>query len=198
MSGTLKIGSKTLVTHDTNTNVAKIQLGSTSDVVITGSDGSNVLSESSGVVKLANVFRYAQIKFSGDQQNISDHTVVFNQTAIDSGNLLTTDYDGSSTNSGKIRFNETGLYLVFGTSSIEDNQNERRIEGYFKENTTVIWENFVHIIGTDGDTSRTSLNFNLVLNVTNPTSDYTFLIDSDDGNTGDLKMFTIQFLKLSN
>jgi len=52
MSGTLKVGGKTLATHDTNTNVAKIQLGSTSDVVLTDSAGNNVLSESGGVVTL--------------------------------------------------------------------------------------------------------------------------------------------------
>jgi len=148
-------------------------------------------------VEIKNLFRYAQIEFSGDQQNISDHTVVFNQTVIDAGNLLTTDYDGSSTNSGKIRFNETGLYLVFGTSRFEDTNSERRIEGHFKENTTTIWENFSHIIGTDSDGSQTSLNFNFVLQVTSTSADYTFLVDSDSQSTADLRMFKIQFLRLS-
>jgi len=166
---------------------------------ITKSDGTTaVLSESGGVVNLGSVFRFAQIEFSGSQLNISDYTVIFNQTVIDSGNLLTTNYDGSSTNSGKIRFNETGLYLVFGTSKFEEINNERRIEGYFKENTTEIWSNFSHIIGTDSDQSQTSLNFNLVFNVTSSSSDYTFLVDSDDGSTASLRMFKIQFLKLSN
>jgi len=54
MSGTLKVGGKTLATHDTNTNVAKIQLGSTSDVVLTDSAGNTVMSESGGVVTLNN------------------------------------------------------------------------------------------------------------------------------------------------
>ena len=178
--------------------VSRTQTSALMALPLKDSAGNNVLSESSGVVTLGNLFRYAQIEFSGEQTNISDHTVVFNQTVIDAGNLLTTNYDGSSTNSGKIRFNETGLYLVFGTSNIEDNQAERRIEGEFRENSTAVWQNFSHIIGTDSDSSRTSLNFNLVLNVTSTSSDYTFFVDSDDGNTADLRMFKIQFLKLSN
>jgi hypothetical protein len=55
MSGTLKVGGKTLATHDTDNNVAKIQLGSTSDVVLTDSAGNNVLSESGGNVSIGNV-----------------------------------------------------------------------------------------------------------------------------------------------
>ena len=58
MSGTLKVGGKTLATHDTNTNVAKIQLGSTSDVVLTDSSGNNVLSESGGVVALSDSVKH--------------------------------------------------------------------------------------------------------------------------------------------
>ena len=175
----LQLGGKTIATQ---AGTAEPVIAS--NVTVAGTLGSGI-------------FHYAQMEFSGTQTNISDYTVVFNQTIIDSGSLLTTGYDGSSTNSGKIRFNKTGLYLVFGTSRFEDNAAERRIEGYFKENTTVIWENFTHIINTDSDASQTSLNFNLVLSVTSTTSDYTFLVDSDDGNTADLRMFKIQYLKLS-
>jgi len=161
-------------------------------------NGVEVFSENAQVVRIGKIFRYAQIEFEGTETNISDYTVIFNQTVIDAGSLLTTNYDGSSTNSGKIRFNETGLYLVFGTIRFEDNNSERRIEGYFKENTTTIWNNFSHIIATDSDASQTSLTFNLVLPVTSTSSDYTFLVDSDDGNTGDMREFKVQFLKLSD
>jgi len=65
MSGTLKVGGKTLATHDTNTNVAKIQLGSTSDVVLTDSAGNNVLSESGGVVTL-----------TADEANVGSNALV--------------------------------------------------------------------------------------------------------------------------
>jgi len=65
MSGTLKVGGKTLATHDTNTNVAKIQLGSTSDVVFTDSTGNNVLSESGGVVTL-----------TADEANVGSNALV--------------------------------------------------------------------------------------------------------------------------
>ena len=67
MSGTLKIGGKFLATHDTNTNVAKIQLGSTSDVVLTDSDGNNVLSESGSTVTLtADAANVGSIDSSGN------------------------------------------------------------------------------------------------------------------------------------
>ena len=52
MSGTLKIGGKTLATHNSTTNVAKIQLGSADDVVITDSSGNSILSESGSTVTL--------------------------------------------------------------------------------------------------------------------------------------------------
>jgi len=65
MSGTLKVGGKTLATHDTNTNVAKIQLGSTSDVVLTDSAGNNVLSESGSVVTL-----------TADEANVGSNALV--------------------------------------------------------------------------------------------------------------------------
>jgi len=54
MSGTLKIGGKTLATHNSNTNIAKIQLGSANDVVLADSAGNNILSESGGTVTLGN------------------------------------------------------------------------------------------------------------------------------------------------
>jgi len=69
MSGTLKVGGKTIATHDTNTNVAKIQLGSTSDVVITDSAGNNVLSESGGVVTL-----------TADEANVGSNALVVNSS----------------------------------------------------------------------------------------------------------------------
>ena len=65
MSGTLKVGGKTLATHDTNTNIAKIQLGSTSDVVLTDSQGNNVLSESGGTVTL-----------TADEANVGSNALV--------------------------------------------------------------------------------------------------------------------------
>jgi len=71
MSGTLKVGGKTLATHDTNTNVAKIQLGSTSDVVLTDSAGNNVLSESSGTVTLTADTAIIEGSSSGDLVRIT-------------------------------------------------------------------------------------------------------------------------------
>jgi hypothetical protein len=71
MSGTLKVGGKTLATHDTNTNVAKIQLGSTSDVVLTDSAGNNVLSESGGVVTLTADAAVIEGSSSGDLVRIT-------------------------------------------------------------------------------------------------------------------------------
>ena len=71
MSGTLKVGGKTLATHDTNTNVAKIQLGSTSDVVLTDSAGNNVLSESGGVVTLTADTAIIEGSSSGDLVRIT-------------------------------------------------------------------------------------------------------------------------------
>lgn len=55
MSGTLKVGGKTLATHNSNTNIAKIQLGSADDVVITDSAGNSILTENGSVVTLNNV-----------------------------------------------------------------------------------------------------------------------------------------------
>jgi len=96
MSGTLKVGGKTLATHDTNTNVAKIQLGSTSDVVITDSAGTNVLSESGGVVTL-----------TADEANVGSNALVVDSSGnvgigtSSPSNKLTVQ-DGSN---AKIRFN---------------------------------------------------------------------------------------------
>ncbi len=55
MSGTLKIGGKTLATHNSNTNIAKIQLGSANDVALTDSAGNSILTENGSVVTLNNV-----------------------------------------------------------------------------------------------------------------------------------------------
>lgn len=108
MSGTLKVGGKTLATHDTNTNIAKIQLGSTSDVVFTDSAGNNVLSESGSVVTL-----------TADEANVGSNALVVDS----SGNVLV----GSSSKyaaglpGNVVQINATGdggLVLGDGTSNI--------------------------------------------------------------------------------
>jgi hypothetical protein len=110
MSGTLKVGGKTLATHDTNTNVAKIQLGSTSDVVLTDSAGNNVLSEANSVVTLGDV------SFSGGYLIKSS---VYTLSSSVSGNQTipwdtsTSQQTGSlNTSTGVWTCNENGVYFI--------------------------------------------------------------------------------------
>jgi hypothetical protein len=120
MSGTLKVGGKTLATHDTNTNVAKIQLGSTSDVVLTDSAGNNVLSESGGVVTLtadeANVGSNALVVDSSGRVGIGTSSPSsFYSTA---NNLVVS----SSSSTTGITIHSTGdssIYFADGTSGSE-------------------------------------------------------------------------------
>jgi len=106
MSGTMKVGGKTLATHDTNTNVAKIQLGSASDVVLTDSAGNNVLSESSGVVTLTADAAVLEGSSSGDLVRI---------TQTGSGNALVVE-DSANPDSTPFVVDASGNVGV-GTSS---------------------------------------------------------------------------------
>lgn len=123
MSGTLKVGGKTLATHDTNTNVAKIQLGSTSDVVLTDSAGNNVLSESSGVVTLDNVNQtfgnkkyFIQGKLAADSAQAGDSMLNVGGTAnpyfswVDS--LTNAGFDVGSSSNKDFKFTKKGIYFV--------------------------------------------------------------------------------------
>jgi hypothetical protein len=108
MSGTLKVGGKTLATHDTNTNVAKIQLGSTSDVVLTDSAGNNVLSESGGTVTL-----------TADEANVGSNALVVDS----SGNV------GVGTSSPATKFD-----VASGNITMSNSTNAPYIN--FVDNTT--------------------------------------------------------------
>jgi hypothetical protein len=114
MSGTLKVGGKTLATHDTNTNVAKIQLGSTSDVVLTDSAGNNVLSESGGTVTL-----------TADEANVGSNALVVNSGLVGIGTSSPTQrlqVDGGAfriTGDYTTIANNQGLLLGFNSASDE-------------------------------------------------------------------------------
>ena len=123
MSGTLKVGGKTLATHDTYNNVAKIQLGSTSDVVLTDSAGNNVLSESSGVVTLDNVNQtfgnkkyFIQGKISADSAQTSGSMLFVAGTTnpyfswVDS--LSNAGFDVGSSSNYDFKFTKKGIYFV--------------------------------------------------------------------------------------
>ena len=100
MSGTLKVGGKTIATHDTNTNVAKIQLGSTSDVVLTDSAGTNVLSESGGVVTL-----------TADEANVGSNALVVNSSGnVGVGTSPSTKLDISDTS--RLTVNVANAYVL--------------------------------------------------------------------------------------
>lgn len=97
MSGTLKIGGKTLATHNSNTNIAKIQLGSADDVVLADSAGNSILTENGSVVTLNNV----------DTATIGSNALVIgsNQRAVfgsTSDGVLIYGAGGGSANKGRI------------------------------------------------------------------------------------------------
>jgi hypothetical protein len=127
MSGTLKVGGKTLATHDTNTNVAKIQLGSTSDVVLTDSAGNNVLSEASGVVTLTADTAVIEGSSSGDlvritQTGTGNALVVEDETNPDSTPFVVDSSGnvgmGTSTPSGKLNISDgTSCILNINSSA---------------------------------------------------------------------------------
>ena len=104
MSGTLKIGSKILATHNSTTNIAKIQLGSANDVVLADSAGNSVLSESSGVVTLKNTklqTTTTAASYSWNGFNGPNLTGTIGN-ASSSGNALTSDYVTLSNSSGTL------------------------------------------------------------------------------------------------
>lgn len=132
MSGTLKVGGKTLATHDTDTNVAKIQLGSTSDVILTDSAGNNVLSESGGLVTLTEDVQHivpiviAKRNPAGAQQSVTSSTftkVQINTEEADTHNFFdpTTNYRFTPTIAGYYHICiQVGLQTVGGTRFITD------------------------------------------------------------------------------
>jgi hypothetical protein len=124
MSGTLKVGGKTLATHDTNTNVAKIQLGSTSDVVLTDSAGNNVLSESGGVVTLtadeANVGSNALVVDASGNVGIGTSSPNNNAKLDTVGSIISTNATigtFNSDNSGFDFISSTKIGRFFSTST---------------------------------------------------------------------------------
>lgn len=126
MSGTLKVGGKTLATHDTNTNVAKIQLGSTSDVVLTDSAGNNVLSESGGVVTLDSSVAFAKrlSNYQWNSWNPSDLAGTFTNSPS-GGTTDDTDYTSMSNSNGTltITFDVAGVYQVSLSSATGNSLN---------------------------------------------------------------------------
>jgi len=147
MSGTLKVGGKTLATHDTNTNVAKIQLGSTSDVVLTDSAGNNVLSESGGVVTLtadeANVGSNALVVDSSGNVGIGTSSPVraldvvgANNNTFDIPNTIrlegTDAYNSGNAGSGIIfngRYNSSNSVTALGIiSAVKENTTDGNID----------------------------------------------------------------------
>jgi hypothetical protein len=117
MSGTLKVGGKTLATHDTNTNVAKIQLGSTSDVVLTDSAGNNVLSESGGTVTLTADTAVIGGSSSGDLVRI---------TQTGSGNALVVE-DSTNPDSTPFVVNSSGNVGIGNSSPYYPLQVSRNV-----------------------------------------------------------------------
>ena len=153
MSGTLKVGGKTLATHDTNTNVAKIQLGSTSDVVLTDSAGNNVLSESGGVVTLAqdivtgtSSYGFAQLKLTANQAlgNITWDTIIGD----------TTNFTKPSSNH-LIQLGIAGIYIINASVSMVLTANERNIRLDLVDNSgpTILAMAFDEIAYIDGSDS---------------------------------------------
>jgi hypothetical protein len=125
MSGTLKVGGKTLATHDTNTNVAKIQLGSTSDVVLTDSSGNNVLSESGGVVTLAQDIVTGTSSYGFAQLDLTANKAL--------GNITWDTITGDTTNFTKpssnhlIQLGIAGIYIINASVAMLLSQDERNI-----------------------------------------------------------------------
>jgi hypothetical protein len=125
MSGTLKVGGKTLATHDTNTNVAKIQLGSTSDVVLTDSSGNNVLSESGGVVTLAQDIVTGTSSYGFAQLKLTENKIL--------GNITWDTITGDTTNFTKpssnhlIQLGIAGIYIINASVSMVLSGDERNI-----------------------------------------------------------------------
>ena len=140
MSGTLKIGGKTLATHNSNTNIAKIQLGSADDVVITDSAGNSILTENGSVVALNNVdtatigSNALVVNSSGNvgigtssPSNPSGTSLTVFDTSIPRINLKNSTTGDTSTVGGEIRqsgnqlliTNRQNSDLIFGTNNTE-------------------------------------------------------------------------------
>ena len=123
MSATLKIGGKTIATHNSNTNIAKLQLGSANDVVLADSAGNSVLSESGGVVTIDNVNQtfgnkkyFIQGKLAADSAfsggtmlNVAGTTNPY-FSWVDS--LSNAGFDVGSSSNRDFKFTKKGIYFV--------------------------------------------------------------------------------------
>ena len=122
MSGTLKIGGKTLATHNTTTNIAKLQLGSANDVVLADSAGNSVLSESGGTVTLAHDIVNGNSSYGFCRLELTD-----NQTST--GNITWNDPVGDTTNFTRsgvdITLGLSGVYLIIFNATCAGSDSER-------------------------------------------------------------------------
>ena len=153
MSGTLKIGGKVLATHNSNTNIAKIQLGSANDVVLADSAGNSILSESGGTVSLSNttiknipVFK-AQLSSNQNTTSNVETKLTLSDEVIDSHNFFdaTTNYRFQPTIAGYYKFDATvfvnggptRFYLIFYKNGTGFNQGGVDFDGSFASNSVI-------------------------------------------------------------
>ena len=153
MSGTITLGGKTLASHSNDTDVAKIQLGSSNDVVLADSSGNNILSESGGTVSLTNttiknipVFK-AQLSSSQNTTSNVETKLILSDEVIDSHNFFdaTTNYRFQPTIAGYYKFDATvfvngaptTFYLIFYKNGTGFNQGATDFNGSYSSNGVI-------------------------------------------------------------